>query len=83
MKLRAVMVWIHGGYFTVGSSSAEFYGPDFLIEEDVVVVTVNYRLGVLGKMIGKGIFQIMQINNIIQLRDTHILNFYLSFEKGN
>lgn len=42
------MVWIHGGGFTGGSSKAEIYGPDFLISENVVVVTINYRLGILG-----------------------------------
>ncbi|XP_014300694.1 juvenile hormone esterase [Microplitis demolitor] len=47
-KLRPVMVWIYGGGFESGSSSPESYGPDFLIEEDVVVVAMNYRLGALG-----------------------------------
>jgi carboxylesterase type B len=42
------MFWIHGGMFVFGSGSAEMYGPDFLITEDVVVVTINYRLGLLG-----------------------------------
>lgn len=42
------MVWLHGGSFRVGSSSEHFYGPDFLLQKDVVVVTVNYRLGALG-----------------------------------
>jgi carboxylesterase type B len=42
------MFWIHGGIFVFGSGSTEFYGPDFLITEDVVVVTINYRLGLLG-----------------------------------
>ncbi|XP_060525637.1 carboxylic ester hydrolase-like [Cylas formicarius] len=41
-----VMFWIHGGGFVGGSGN--FYGPDFLIEEDVVVVTFNYRLGAFG-----------------------------------
>ncbi|XP_067007344.2 juvenile hormone esterase [Anabrus simplex] len=45
---RAVMVWIHGGAFIAGSGSTLMYGPDYLVEEDVVVVTINYRLGVLG-----------------------------------
>lgn len=42
------MVWIYGGGFSVGDSNANFYGPDYLIEEGVVVVTFNYRLGMLG-----------------------------------
>jgi para-nitrobenzyl esterase len=44
---RPVMVWIHGGAFQVGT--AETYDPTKLVEDgDVVVVTVNYRLGALG-----------------------------------
>jgi len=46
--MKAVMVFIHGGGFSTGSGTAEFYGPDFLLNEDVVVVTLNYRLGALG-----------------------------------
>ncbi|XP_063236150.1 esterase E4-like [Bacillus rossius redtenbacheri] len=43
-----VMVWIHGGGFTGGSSSSSTYGPEFLVHAEVVLVTINYRLGVLG-----------------------------------
>lgn len=48
MKEKAVMVWIHGGGFQMGSGNAEVYGPDFFLNDDVVLVTLNYRLGVLG-----------------------------------
>lgn len=41
------MFWIYGGGFTQGNSS--FYGPDFLMQEGgVIVVSLNYRLAVLG-----------------------------------
>lgn len=43
-----VMFWIHGGGFTSGSGSTDFFGPDNFMEEDVVLVTTNYRLGALG-----------------------------------
>ncbi|KOB73252.1 Carboxyl/cholinesterase 5BL [Operophtera brumata] len=43
-----VMVYIHGGAFKYGSGNTDMYGPDYLVEKDVVVVTINYRLGVLG-----------------------------------
>ncbi|KAL0274050.1 UNVERIFIED_CONTAM: hypothetical protein PYX00_006574 [Menopon gallinae] len=43
-----VMFYIHGGGFTIGSGDAEYYGPDFLVTQDVVLVTCNYRLGPLG-----------------------------------
>jgi para-nitrobenzyl esterase len=46
---RAVMVWIHGGAFTTGSGSWRMYDGTRLAERgDVVVVTVNHRLGPLG-----------------------------------
>ncbi|CAH1274057.1 BCHE [Branchiostoma lanceolatum] len=43
----AVMVWIHGGGFRTGSS-AQYTGKYLSAAEGVVVVTINYRLGVLG-----------------------------------
>ncbi|SDU07199.1 carboxylesterase/lipase family protein [Halopseudomonas salegens] len=42
-----VMVWIHGGAFVFGNGGGE-YDPTRLVEEDVIVVTLNYRLGHLG-----------------------------------
>ncbi|KAJ9600061.1 hypothetical protein L9F63_009642, partial [Diploptera punctata] len=45
---KAVMVWIHGGAFNQGSGNEDMYGPDHLIAGDVVIVTINYRLGPLG-----------------------------------
>lgn len=42
------MFWIHGGGFTEGSGNDWVFGPDFLIENRVILVTTNYRLGVLG-----------------------------------
>lgn len=46
---RPVMVWIHGGGFTLGSSSQPLYdGARLAGRGDVVVVTLNYRLGALG-----------------------------------
>lgn len=42
------MFFIHGGGFLWGSSSKRFYGPEFLLTQDIVLVTLNYRLGILG-----------------------------------
>jgi para-nitrobenzyl esterase len=48
-KKRPVMVWIHGGAFVSGSGSSSWYdGASFAAQGDVVVVTINYRLGILG-----------------------------------
>ncbi|KAJ3645078.1 hypothetical protein Zmor_022765 [Zophobas morio] len=46
--LRPVMFWVHGGLFISGSGNEDLYGPEFLMTEDVVLVTINYRLGILG-----------------------------------
>lgn len=46
---RAVMVWLHGGGFSTGSANdAEYNGADLSKSGDVVVVSVNHRLGVSG-----------------------------------
>ncbi len=46
---RPVMVWIHGGGFMTGSGSSPIYDGRTLAQRgDVVVVTINYRLGPLG-----------------------------------
>jgi len=53
---RPVMVWIHGGGFTSGSGSVFLYRGDHLAREgDVVVVTINYRLGALGFLGHRGL----------------------------
>lgn len=41
-----MIVYIHGGGFYAGASNN--YGPDFLLDHDVVLVTMNYRLGPFG-----------------------------------
>jgi para-nitrobenzyl esterase len=46
---RPVLVWIHGGAFILGSGSQMLYnGATLARRGDVVVVTINYRLGALG-----------------------------------
>jgi para-nitrobenzyl esterase len=48
-RRRPVMVWIHGGAFVLGAGSTGLYtGARLATEGDVVVVTLNYRLGALG-----------------------------------
>ncbi len=46
---RPVMFWIHGGGYVAGSGRA-YDGTALVREHDVVVVTVNYRMGALGFM---------------------------------
>ncbi|XP_055883813.1 putative inactive carboxylesterase 4 isoform X1 [Biomphalaria glabrata] len=46
-KQRKVLVWIHGGAFVFGSPY--IYTPGSIVtNEDIIVVSINYRLGVLG-----------------------------------
>lgn len=42
------MVFIHWGGFFTGSSGSDYLGPEYLMDKDIVLVTFNYRLGVLG-----------------------------------
>jgi len=45
-----VMVWFYGGGFVLGSSSYAMYDGEALARKGVVVVTVNYRVGIFGFM---------------------------------
>jgi len=48
---RPVLMWIHGGAFIIGSGSQEMFRGNTLVSRgDVVLVTINYRLGALGFM---------------------------------
>lgn len=44
------MVWIHGGAYYMGSGNGDTdrFGPDYMLDRDIVLVTINYRLGPLG-----------------------------------
>ena len=46
---RPVLVWVHGGAYLLGASSQPLYdASSFVAAGDVVVVTINYRVGALG-----------------------------------
>ena len=47
-RLKPVMVWIHGGSHQTGAGSQSFYQANGLVENGVVLVTINYRLGPFG-----------------------------------
>ena len=51
----AVMVWIHGGALTTGASSETMYDGSKLADQGIVVVSINYRLGVLGYLAHPGL----------------------------
>jgi para-nitrobenzyl esterase len=50
-----VLVWIHGGALAAGSSSEAVYDGAKLARQGVVVVSINYRLGVLGYLAHPGL----------------------------
>ena len=43
-----VMVWIYGGGFVFGSYNYNLYGPQYLIDKEVIVISMNYRVAHLG-----------------------------------
>ncbi|XP_026739433.1 acetylcholinesterase-like [Trichoplusia ni] len=45
-----VLVWIFGGSFARGLAGRFLYGPRFLVKQDVILVTLNYRVGPYGFM---------------------------------
>ena len=46
---KGVLVWFHGGRFTLGDTNTPFYNGEYLASaQDLVVVTVNYRLNIFG-----------------------------------
>ncbi|NIB38132.1 carboxylesterase/lipase family protein [Pseudomaricurvus alkylphenolicus] len=51
-----VMFWIHGGAYTTGSGSLRLYNGHNLARKDVVVVSINYRLGLMGSFTAPGMF---------------------------
>lgn len=47
-NLKPVMVWFYGGAYITGNGKTDMYGPDFLLTEDIVLVTFNHRIGIIG-----------------------------------
>jgi para-nitrobenzyl esterase len=48
---RPVLVWIHGGAFEIGAGSQAIYdGARLARRGDLVVVSINYRLGLFGRL---------------------------------
>ncbi|MCW9708045.1 carboxylesterase/lipase family protein [Fodinibius salsisoli] len=47
-NLRPVMMWIHGGAFSQGSGSMPTFNGNAFAKSGVVLVTLNYRLGIFG-----------------------------------
>jgi para-nitrobenzyl esterase len=69
---RPVLVWIHGGAFSSGAGSLPWYsGERFAANGDMVVVSINYRLGLLGFLCLPGVSE----GNLGLLDQIAALNF--------
>lgn len=71
-KNKPVLVWVYGGAYIKGGASRPMYNGDLLVQEnpDIILVTVNYRLGVfatmnLSKLDAQGKYRFS--NNLAQL----------------
>ncbi|WP_420453589.1 carboxylesterase/lipase family protein [Ilumatobacter sp.] len=72
---RPVMVWIHGGAFVTGTAAIPWYDGAPLAERgDIVVVTVNYRLGALGFLGSRNLGTLDQISALRWVR-RHVTDF--------
>jgi carboxylesterase type B len=60
--LLPVFFWIHGGAFQFGTSTS--FGAKYLLDYDVILVTINYRLGPMG-MCNYNVFIIVLISDNI------------------
>ena len=63
-----VFVWIHGGSLSGGSGSEPMYDGTQLAERGIVVVTINYRLGLLGYPRASGTERGIAAQDLRQLR---------------
>lgn len=44
-----IIVYVHGGAYIMGSSNSKLLSPEYLLDHDVILVTLNYRLDLLGE----------------------------------
>jgi len=45
-----IMFCIHGGGFLTGHIGSNVFGPEYLMDNDCALVSINYRLGLFGKI---------------------------------
>ncbi len=70
---RPVMFWIHGGAFIMGGSRAPIFDGSALAQRgNVVIVTINYRLGAFGYLYIPGVTaNVGQLDQILALKWVH------------
>ena len=49
-----------------GSGASDIFTPDYLIEADIMVITVNHRLGPFGKMI------VLNVSRLLKMLYEHL-----------
>lgn len=59
------MFFIHGGGFFSGSGNEDVHGAKYLMDHDVILVTINYRLHVFGRKFLSGILVQRDLNDTI------------------
>lgn len=70
-----VMVYIHGGANVLGSGHSEYEaGPEYLLDHDIVLVAINYRLGALGFLSGGNYGYLDQVM-ALEWVNSHISHF--------
>ena len=79
-KLLPVMVWLHGGAFQQGGSNRPEYQGKALVERDLIIVSVNYRLGALGFLVSSadnlyGNYGLMDQRAALDFISTNIQHF--------
>ncbi len=62
------MIWIHVGGFMFGSGNGETdaYGPGYILDRDAVLVTINYRLAVLGQYLVNELYTIYLLKLVLR-----------------
>jgi para-nitrobenzyl esterase len=69
---KPVMVFIHGGSFTTGSGAVSGYGGRSFARDGIVLVTINYRLGIDGFLwFGEGMANLGMLDQIAALKWVH------------
>ena len=53
---KGVLVWLHGGRFTLGNTNTPFYTGQYIADaQDVIMVSVNYRMNIFGFSAAPGV----------------------------
>jgi para-nitrobenzyl esterase len=71
---KPVLVWIHGGAYTNGSSSTPWYHGGNLASQGSVIVSINYRLGALG-FLGDGNYGTLDMVSALRWVNKNIAAF--------